>query len=178
MTMETATFGGGCFWCIEALFQQIKGVEKVASGYSGGTIENPDFHDLHYGKTGHAEVIQIEFDPKIVSYDELLEVFWKIHNPTTINRQGYDTGEEYRSIIFYHSEDQKRLAEESKLRLDASKYYDDPVVTEIAPFKVFYKADDYHQNFYNNNKDTPYCQIIIDPKVVKFRKEFASKLKG
>jgi peptide-methionine (S)-S-oxide reductase len=176
--LELATFGGGCFWCIEALFQQIKGVEKVTSGYSGGSTENPDYNDLHYGKTGHAEVIQLEFDPAIISYNELLEIFWKIHNPTTLNQQGNDVGEEYRSIILYHSPEQQKSAEESKKQLDESKYYDKPAVTEISAFKAFYTAEEYHQNFYNKNKDKPYCQIVIDPKVSKFRKEFAAKLKG
>lgn len=178
MKTELATFGGGCFWCIEALFQQLKGVIKVTSGYSGGTSENPDYHELHYGKSGHAEVIQIEFNPSIITYTELLEIFWKIHNPTTLNQQGNDVGEEYRSIILFHSPDQQMIAENSKKKLDESGYYDKPAVTEIVPFTSFYTAEEYHQNFYNKNRNKPYCQIVIDPKVSKFRKEFASKLKS
>lgn len=174
---EKATFGGGCFWCVEAIFQQVNGVQKVISGYSGGTKENPDYHDLHYNNTGHAEVIQIEFDPEVISYDELLEIFWKIHNPTSLNRQGADVGEEYRSVIFYHTEEQKQKAKASKDALDESKYYDKPAVTKISPFTAFYPADEYHQDFYNKNKEKPYCSIVIDPKVAKFRKEFADKLK-
>ncbi len=177
MKTELATFGGGCFWCLEALFQQIKGVLKVTSGYSGGTTENPDYHDLHYGQSGHAEVIQIEFDPQIITFNELLEIFWKIHNPTTLNQQDNDIGEEYRSIILYHSSEQHNAAIKSKKELDESGYYDLPAVTEIVPFNNFYTAEEYHQNFYNKNREKPYCQIVIDPKVSKFRKEFASKLK-
>lgn len=178
MEIERATFGGGCFWCLEALFQQINGVVKVISGYSGGKTENPNYHELHYGNTGHAEVIQIEFNPNIISYNELLEIFWKIHNPTTINQQGNDIGEEYRSIILYHSPEQHSAAVKSIKELDESRYYDKPAVTEIVPFSNFYTAEEYHQNFYNKNREKAYCQIVIDPKVSKFRKEFASKLKS
>ena len=175
--MEVATFGTGCFWCSEAIFEQLKGVELVISGYSGGTVKNPTYQEVCTGKTGHAEVVQITFDPSIISFKDLLEVFWKTHDPTTLNRQGNDIGTQYRSVIFYHNEEQKKLAEEYKKKLDNAGIYDDPVVTEISPFKAFYKAEDYHQEYYDHNKTQPYCNLVITPKLDKFKKVFKDKLK-
>jgi peptide-methionine (S)-S-oxide reductase len=174
---EVATFGTGCFWCTEAVFQRLKGVVKVESGYSGGSVPNPTYEAVCTGKTGHAECSQITYDPKIVSYKELLEVFWKIHDPTTLNRQGADVGTQYRSVIFYHNGDQKLLAEKYKNELEDAKIWNDPIVTEISQFKKFYKAEDYHQNYYNQNGDQPYCSFVITPKIEKFKKIFADKLK-
>ena len=175
--LDTATFGAGCFWCVEAIFQNVKGVMSVASGYSGGTIKNPGYKEVCTGRTGHAEVIQLTYDPKQVSYDELLEVFWQTHDPTTLNKQGADVGTQYRSVIFYHTEKQKELAESYKKKLDASGAFDKPIVTEISPFTVFYKAEDYHQNYYNQNSDQPYCSYVIRPKLDKFEKVFKDKMK-
>jgi peptide-methionine (S)-S-oxide reductase len=160
-----ATFGGGCFWCIEAVFQRIDGVTSVASGYAGGKTENPTYKEVCSGETGHAEVLQIEFDPKKLSYDKLLEVFWLAHDPTTLNRQGNDAGTQYRSIILYHDEGQKAAAEKSKKAAQAQ--FDSPIVTEITPLKKFYKAEGYHQNYYNNNPNIPYCAFVIRPKLKK-----------
>lgn len=174
--MEVATLGAGCFWCVEAIFQDLKGVSKVVSGYSGGHVKNPAYREVCNGTTGHAEVIQVSFDPAIISYDQILEVFWNTHDPTTLNRQGNDVGTQYRSAIFYHSEDQKKSAEASKI--NAAKDFSAPIVTEIVPFEVFYSAEDYHQNYYNENGNQPYCSIVISPKVDKFRKKYAEKLKG
>ncbi|MDJ1479083.1 peptide-methionine (S)-S-oxide reductase MsrA [Cytophagaceae bacterium YF14B1] len=174
---DTATFGTGCFWCTEAIFQQVDGVLSVASGYSGGQVENPTYKQVCTGSTGHAEVIQVTYDPAKVSYPELLEVFWSTHDPTTLNRQGADVGTQYRSAIFYHNAEQKQLAEKYKKELDASKAFDDPIVTEITPFSKFYKAEDYHQNYYNQNGDQPYCRMVIRPKIEKFKKVFSQKLK-
>ena len=174
--MEVATLGAGCFWCVEAIFQDLKGVSKVESGYSGGHVKNPAYREVCNGTTGHAEVIQIHFDPQIISFDEILEVFWNTHNPTTLNQQGNDIGTQYRSAIFYHSDEQKAIAEKSKTA--AAKDFDAPIVTEIVPFDVFYVAEDYHQNYYNGNGNQPYCSIVISPKVEKFRKKYADKLKG
>lgn len=175
---ETITLGGGCFWCTEAIFQQLKGVLSVTSGYSGGTVKNPGYREVCTGTTGHAEVIQITYDPKKVSLAEILEVFFKTHDPTTLNRQGGDEGTQYRSVIFYRSEEQRKVAEDIKSGLDKSGAFNDPIVTEITPFKEFYKAEDYHQNYYNDNKDkNPYCSYVIVPKVEKFKKYFADKLK-
>jgi peptide-methionine (S)-S-oxide reductase len=164
-TTELATFGGGCFWCIEAIFQRIDGVISVASGYSGGRVENPTYKQVCNGDTGHAEVLQIEFDPKKLSFEKLLEVFWLAHDPTTLNRQGNDVGTQYRSAIFYHSDAQKAAAEKSKK--SAQSQFKDPIVTEIAALKKFYKAEDYHQNYFNNNPDAPYCSFVIRPKLKK-----------
>jgi peptide-methionine (S)-S-oxide reductase len=175
--METATFGAGCFWCVEAVFQNLKGVESVVSGYSGGHIKNPSYKEVCNGNTGHAEVVQITYDPKVISFSELLEVFWQSHDPTTLNRQGNDVGTQYRSAIFYHNEEQQMLAEKYKKELDESDAFDDPIVTEITPFINFYKAEDYHQNYFNENPYQPYCSIIIRPKVEKFKKVFKDKLK-
>jgi peptide-methionine (S)-S-oxide reductase len=161
-----ATFGGGCFWCTEAIFKRVRGVEEVISGFSGGHVENPSYSEVARQKTGHAESIQIEFNSKVISYEELLEIFFKTHDPTTLNKQGNDIGPEYRSIIFYHDEKQRELAKKAMPK-DA--------VTEIVPFEKFYKAEDSHQNYYENNKNNPYCTFVIDPKVKKFLKEFEDK---
>ena len=174
---QVATFGEGCFWCTEAVFQRLNGVVKVESGYSGGTVPNPTYDAVCTGKTGHAEATQITFDPKIISFKELLEVFWKTHDPTTLNRQGADVGTQYRSVIFYHNDEQKKLAEEYKQKLEAEKIWKDPIVTEISPFKNFYKAEDYHQDYYNRNGSQPYCTFVITPKIEKFEKVFKNKLK-
>lgn len=175
--LETATFGAGCFWCVEAVFQSLDGVEKVVSGYSGGAIKNPAYREVCTGRTGHAEVIQIQYDPTRITFVDLLEAFWSSHDPTTLNRQGGDVGTQYRSVIFYHNEEQKRLAEEYKKKLNSSGAFKNPVVTEISPYTNFYKAEDYHQNYYNNNGDQPYCTMVIAPKLEKFRKVFKNKLK-
>lgn len=175
--LQVATFGNGCFWCTEAVFQQLDGVTKVESGYSGGQVKNPTYKQVCNGTTGHAEVIQITYDPAKISFEELLEVFWKTHDPTTLNRQGADVGTQYRSAVFYHTDEQRRLAEEYKKKLDASGAFPRPIVTEITQFSEFYKAEDYHQNYYNENGQQPYCQIVIRPKLEKFEKVFAKKLK-
>ncbi|MCR4324214.1 MAG: peptide-methionine (S)-S-oxide reductase MsrA [Candidatus Curtissbacteria bacterium] len=172
---ETATIAGGCFWCTEAIFKRLKGVESVTNGYSGGKVENPTYEQVCSGTTGHAESIQIEFDPNIISYEKLLEVFFKLHDPTTLNQQGADIGTQYRSSIFYHSEAQKKTAEKAKK--EAQKSRSQPIVTEIIPFENFYKAENYHQNYYEANKSQPYCQIVIDPKIQKLYQEFKSDLK-
>ena len=175
---EVATLGGGCFWCVEAVFQDVKGVEKVASGYAGGSVENPTYQQVCTGATGHAEVAQITFDPKIISFEEIIYIFWRTHDPTTLNRQGADMGTQYRSVIFYHDEAQQALAEKSKQETDAADLWPNPIVTEIAPLTKFYEAEDYHQNYYLTNPHQPYCIAVINPKVQKFRKEFKDKLKG
>lgn len=172
-----ATFGGGCFWCTEAVFQRLKGVKSVASGYSGGKTKNPTYDDVCTGLTGHAEVIRITYDPKVVTYPELLEVFWKTHDPTTMNRQGADRGTQYRSVIFYHNEAQKKDAEDLMKKLDDSGAFDSAIVTQIVPLKDFYKAEDYHQNYFNNNPNAPYCTAVVKMKVDKFKKVFKDKLK-
>jgi peptide-methionine (S)-S-oxide reductase len=173
--LKTATFGGGCFWCTEAVFQRMQGVEKVVSGYSGGHVENPTYEQVCGKKTGHAEVIQITYDPTQVEYKELLEVFWKTHDPTTLNQQGADKGPQYRSVVFYHDDEQKELAEFYKKKLDASRYFPRAIVTEISPLKNFYAAEDYHQNYFNQNRSNPYCQAVVASKVAKFRQIFGSK---
>jgi peptide-methionine (S)-S-oxide reductase len=178
MQIELATFGNGCFWCTEAVFQQINGVLKVTSGYSGGTMENPDYKTVCSGSTGHAECLQIEFDADIVSYDQLLEVFWKPHDPTTLNRQGNDIGTQYRSIIFYHNETQHEIASAYKQQLQQSGVYESPIVTEIEQMTIFYPAELYHQNYFNiNGEQVPYCQFVVRPKIEKFKKQFTSLLK-
>jgi peptide-methionine (S)-S-oxide reductase len=174
--LDTAVFGAGCFWCVEAIFQELKGVEAVESGYSGGKVENPTYKQVCAGTTGHAEVARIIFDPSVITYDELLEVFWTTHDPTTLNRQGADVGEQYRSVIFYLSDSQKEAAEKSKQDV-APKIWDNSIVTEIEPLNNFYIAEDYHQNYYNNNSNQSYCQFVINPKLEKFRKKFKEKLK-
>ena len=166
---EVATLGGGCFWCTEAIFQMLPGVKSVTSGYAGGTKENPTYKDVCTGQTGHAEVIQIEFDPKLVSYEKILATFWEAHDPTTLNRQGADSGTQYRSIILYSNEAQKASAEKSKA--EAQKLFHSPIVTEIVPLKKFYKGEDYHQDYYRNNSDAPYCRAVIRPKVEKFEEK-------
>ena len=175
--MEQATFGAGCFWCVEAVFQDLNGVEKVVSGYTGGRIANPTYKEVCSGLTGHAEVAQITYDPSKISFAELLEVFWKTHDPTTLNRQGADVGTQYRSAIFYHNDEQRRLAEEYKKKLNAAHAFPNPVVTEIVPLQKFYVAENYHQNYYNQNGQQPYCQFVVKPKVDKVRQVFADKLK-
>jgi peptide-methionine (S)-S-oxide reductase len=174
---DTATFGAGCFWCVEAVFQEMNGVIKVTSGYSGGTVKNPAYREVCNGTTGHAEVCQIIYNPKEVTYKELLEAFWQTHDPTTLNRQGNDAGTQYRSVIFYHNEEQKQLAEKYKEELNKSGAFEKPIVTAIDPITNFYAAEDYHQNYYDQNGDAPYCQYVIKPKVDKFRKVFHDKLK-
>ena len=174
---DTAIFGTGCFWCTEAIFQQLEGVQKVESGYSGGTVANPSYQAVCTGTTGHAECLRIFYDPKKISYDELLEVFWQTHDPTTLNRQGNDVGTQYRSVIFYHNNEQKQKAEKYKAELDKSGAFNNPIVTEITPEQPFYKAEDYHQNYFNENGSQPYCQFVIRPKVEKFQKVFKSKMK-
>lgn len=176
--LEIATFGSGCFWCTEAIFQNVDGVAKVESGYMGGHVKKPTYKEVCSGLTGHAEVLQITYNPDEVSYDELLEIFWKTHDPTTLNRQGNDVGTQYRSVVFYHNDEQKRLAESYKTQLTAAEVFDQPIVTEITPASVFYKAEDYHQNYYNLNGDAPYCAFVIKPKVEKFKKVFKEKLKN
>ena len=175
--LDTATFAAGCFWCVEAVFQNLKGVQSIESGYTGGSVANPSYDEVCSGSTGHAEACQIAYDPKLISYPELLEVFWKTHDPTTLNRQGNDSGTQYRSAIFYHNVDQKKLAEHYKSELDSSGAFDAPIVTEIAPFTKFYKAENYHQNYFNEHGAQPYCLLVIRPKVEKFKKAFGEKLK-
>ncbi len=172
---ELATLGGGCFWCVEAVYQELNGVMKVESGYAGGHVRNPTYQEICTGTTGHAEVAQITFDPSIVSFEEILEVFFTVHDPTTLNRQGNDVGTQYRSVIYYHTPEQKKVAEAAKLA--ASELWSDPVVTEIAPLDKFYKAETYHQNYYKDNPNQPYCVYVVGPKVEKFRKKFHEKLK-
>ncbi len=177
MNTEKITFGNGCFWCTEAIFQQVKGVVKSTSGYSGGHVENPTYEQVCEKNTGHAEVIQIEFNPAEVTVDELLEVFWQTHDPTTLNRQGNDVGPQYRSVVFYHTDQQKERAEFYKKKLDASGAYDNPIVTTIEPFTNFYVAENYHQDYYNRNGNQPYCYFVIRPKMEKFEKAFKDKMK-
>lgn len=175
--VEVATFGNGCFWCTEAIFQQVEGVEKVVSGYIGGSVKNPTYKEVCTGLTGHAEAIQITFDPRKISFTELLEIFWQTHDPTTLNRQGADVGTQYRSAVFYHSDTQKKLAEEYKQKLNVSGAFDKPIVTEITQASVFYPAENYHQNYYNLNGKAPYCAYVIAPKLEKFEKVFGKKIK-
>jgi peptide-methionine (S)-S-oxide reductase len=174
---EIATLGGGCFWCLEAVFGDLRGVEKVVSGYSGGEVANPSYNQVCSGGTGHAEVIQITFDPQAISFKEILEIFFTIHDPTTLDRQGADVGTQYRSAIFYHSPEQKRVAEQVIADVDAAKVWGAPVVTEVTPLGEFYPAEEYHQRYYERNPNQPYCQIVIAPKVSKLRKHFLAKLK-
>ncbi len=173
---EIATLGGGCFWCVEAFFQDLKGVSKVESGYSGGPVDNPTYEAVCSGRTGHAEVIQVTFDPAVISFQNILDVFFTVHDPTTLNRQGNDSGTQYRSVIYYHSPEQKEVAEQAKIA--AKAIWDDPIVTEIAPFHKFFVAEAYHQNYYKNNPYQPYCSIVIAPKVRKFRKLYQEQLRG
>lgn len=175
--IDTATFGAGCFWCVEAVFQRLDGVLTVKSGYAGGTAKNPTYKEVCSGSTGHAEVIQLTYDPSKVSYDELLEVFWKTHDPTTMNRQGNDIGTQYRSVIFYHNEEQRQIAEGYKKKLNEEKVYPNPIVTQIVPFTNYYPAENYHQDYYNQNGSESYCRYVIQPKIEKFEKVFKDRLK-
>jgi peptide-methionine (S)-S-oxide reductase len=174
---EVATLGGGCFWCLEAVYEQLQGIERVESGYSGGTVRNPSYRQVTTGTTGHAEVVQLTFDPRVTTFREILEVFFTIHDPTTLNRQGADVGPQYRSAIFYRDEDQKAVAEDIIREMEAAGMWNDPVVTEVTPFSAFYKAEDYHQEYYRRNRGQPYCQVVIAPKVAKFRQKYLAKLK-
>jgi peptide-methionine (S)-S-oxide reductase len=175
---ERATFGSGCFWCSEAAFSQLKGVKSAISGFSGGRVKNPTYKQVSTGHTGHAEVVQVTYDPKVITYPELLEVFWEIHDPTTLNRQGADVGTQYRSVIFYHNEEQQKEAEHYKKKLNESHAFKKPIVTQIAKFEKFYSAEDYHQEYFAQNPDAAYCQMVIRPKIEEFRQVFANKLKG
>lgn len=175
--LDTAVFAAGCFWCYETLFERLKGVENVVSGYAGGHFPNPTDRDVYSGTTGHAECVQVTFDPQIISFEKLVEIFWTIHDPTSLNKQGYDVGEEYRSAIFYNSREQMEIAEKSKMEQDASGKYPNPIVTEIVPIEEFYPADDYHQNFYKNNPNKGYCSVIIGPKVKNFYEMYEGLLK-
>jgi len=175
--MELATFGAGCFWCTEAVFQDLEGVEKAESGYAGGRIANPTYKEVCSGLTGHAEVINITYDPGKISFTELLEIFWKTHDPTTLNRQGNDVGTQYRSVVYYHNDEQKQLAEEYKKKLNDAHAFPNPVVTEISAAPTFYKAENYHQDYYNLNGTQPYCQFVVKPKVDKVKAVFGDKLK-
>src|SRR5438045_1530935 len=173
---EVATLAGGCFWCLEAAFQQLQGVEQVRSGYAGGHVANPSYEDVCSGTTGHAEVVQVTFDPSVVSFRELLGVFFTIHDPTTLNRQGADVGTQYRSVVLYHSDEQRRTAEQVIAELNQKNVWDDPIVTQIAPLTTFYPAETYHQDYFAQNQNQPYCQIVIAPKVAKFRKKYLDRL--
>ncbi len=177
INLDTATLANGCFWCTEAIFQQLEGVEMVRSGYTGGNIANPTYKEVCDGNTGHAEALEIVFDPKKITYDELLEVFWKTHDPTTLNRQGNDVGTQYRSVVYYHNTEQKALAEKYKKALDETGAFNNPIVTTIEPSEKFYVAEDYHQNYFNENGSNPYCQFVVRPKLEKFKKAFKDKLK-
>ncbi|HEU4740465.1 MAG TPA: peptide-methionine (S)-S-oxide reductase MsrA [Meiothermus sp.] len=175
--LETATLGGGCFWCLEAVYDELRGVTDVVSGYSGGHVENPTYEEVCGKKTGHAEVVQVTFDPSVVSYRELLEVFFTIHDPTTLNRQGNDVGPQYRSVIFYHSPEQKATALQVIREFEQAKVWDNPIVTEVTSLEEFYPAEDYHQEYFKKNPYQPYCSFVVAPKVAKFRKHFFDKLK-
>jgi peptide-methionine (S)-S-oxide reductase len=177
MSQEEATLGGGCFWCTEAVLSDLKGVVKVESGYSGGTVANPNYEQVCTGRTGHAEVAQITFDPEVISYKEILEIFFTVHDPTTLNRQGGDVGTQYRSVIFYHNSEQRAVAEQVIKEITAAGMWDAPIVTQVEPLKAFYKAEDYHQKYFENNPRQQYCQIVIAPKVRKFREHYRDRLK-
>ncbi len=172
-----ATLGGGCFWCVEAVFDELKGVVGVESGYSGGTVPNPTYQEVCTGKTGHAEVVQITFNPQSISYRDILRIYFTVHDPTTLNRQGNDVGTQYRSVIFYHDEEQERIAKEVMKEIEAEKIWTGPIVTELSPFTVFYEAEDYHQEYFANNPNQPYCRAVVAPKVAKFRKMYQDRLK-
>lgn len=176
--LEVATLGGGCFWCMEAVYNQLKGIKKIDSGYSGGSIINPTYGQVSTGQTGHAEVVQLLYDPTIISYNEILKIFFTTHDPTTLNRQGADQGTQYRSVIFYHNEEQKKIAEQIIKELNTEEFFDSPIVTKVEPFEVFYPAEDYHKNYFQKHPEQPYCQIVISPKVTKLRKKFSDKLKS
>ncbi len=175
---EIATLGGGCFWCLEPVFGALEGVERVVSGYAGGHVPNPSYEQVCSGRTGHAEVVQVVFDPSAIAYRELLEVFFATHDPTTPNRQGNDVGPQYRSIVLYHSPEQKATAEAMIAKLNAARVFDAPIVTEVVPFEAFYPAEAYHQDYYARNPDAGYCRVVISPKLAKFRQRYADRLKG
>lgn len=177
-TTEIATLANGCFWCSEAVFSRLKGVKSVVPGYSGGKIEEPSYDDVCTGRTGHAEAAQIEFDPTVISFEKLLDVFWHTHDPTTLNRQGADVGTQYRSAIFYHDDRQREIAENSKRELEEEGIYNDPIVTEITPFKNFYTAEDYHKKYYENHQDAQYCRFVIEPKIRKLLKQYEKDVKS
>jgi peptide-methionine (S)-S-oxide reductase len=176
--MEVATLAGGCFWCLETIFDELEGVEGVVSGYSGGKTPNPSYKEVCGGRTGHAEAVQVMFDPRVISYREILAVFFSMHDPTTFHRQGADVGAQYRSVIFYHDDKQKAIAEQLIKELDAAKIWDAPIVTEVTPFTAFYPAEDYHQHYFKQNAAQPYCQVVIAPKLAKFREHYSDKLKN
>lgn len=175
--LQTATFGSGCFWCTEAVFKRVKGVKNVNSGYAGGKPANPTYREVSGGQTGHAEVVRINYDPEEIAYEELLQIFWRTHNSTTLNRQGADVGTQYRSVIFFHNQEQLRLAREYKEKLDNAGIWEDPIVTEISPYEAFYPAEEYHQDYYEKNPNAGYCQFVIIPKLEKFQEIFGSKIK-
>ena len=175
---QVATLGGGCFWCLEAVFKELRGVIEVVSGYAGGSVKNPSYRDVCSGRTGHAEVVQITFDPGVISYRDLLRIFFSIHDPTTLNRQGADVGTQYRSVIFWHDEAQKQVAQETIRELSDEGVWKAPIVTQVLPLEAFYRAEDYHQNYFDQNPNQPYCQAVVAPKLAKFRKLFAEKRKG
>jgi peptide-methionine (S)-S-oxide reductase len=175
--METATLGGGCFWCLEAVYDELEGVVSVESGYMGGTMPNPDYRSVCTGRTGHVEVVQVTFDPAVTPYREILEVFFAIHDPTSIDRQGNDAGPQYRSVIFYHSDEQRRTAEDMIAEWNRERVYGSPIVTEVRPATTFYIAEDYHQEYFRNNPNQPYCSFVVSPKVRKFREKFAAKMR-
>jgi peptide-methionine (S)-S-oxide reductase len=175
--LEVATLGGGCFWCLDAIYRDVQGVERVVSGYSGGHVANPTYEQVCGKRTGHAEVVQVWYEPAVISYEDILYIFWRIHDPTTLNRQGNDVGPQYRSVIFYHDEAQRAAAEKTRAETESGRVWPDPIVTEIAPFDVFYEAEEYHQDYFARNPYQPYCVYVVDPKVRKFRKSFQEKLK-
>jgi peptide-methionine (S)-S-oxide reductase len=174
---ETATLANGCFWCSEAIFKRLKGVESVLPGYAGGTVKNPSYDEVCMENTGHAESIQVKFDPRIISFEKILNIFWHTHDPTTLNRQGNDIGTQYRSAIFFHDEKQKAIAEKSKKDIEQADLYKDPIVTEITPFKNFYIAEDYHKNYYDKHQEAPYCNFVIDPKIHKLLQQYRNDMK-
>jgi peptide-methionine (S)-S-oxide reductase len=175
--LEMATLGGGCFWCLEAVYDELRGVEKVESGYAGGHSANPTYREVGTGRTGHAEVVQVSYDPQVISFRDLLDVFFTIHDPTTPNRQGADVGPQYRSIVLYHSPEQRAAAEAAIAELGEAKVWEDPIVTEVEPYTTFYKAEEYHQNYFRDNPNQPYCRVVVAPKVAKARKKFFERLK-
>ena len=175
--LETITVGGGCYWCVEAVYENLNGVKSVVSGFSGGKVANPTYEEVCTGTTGHAEVVQITYDKNVTNINEIFQVFFTVHDPTTLNRQGADVGTQYRSVIFYKNEEQKKAAQSIIAELNKAKVYDSPIVTKVEPFTKFYKAEDYHQNYYANNKNQPYCKMVIQPKMAKFEKVFKDKLK-
>lgn len=176
--LEIATIGGGCFWCMEAVFNQIRGIKKIVSGYSGGSIMNPTYRQVSTGRTGHAEVVQLLYDPDVISYTEILKIFFAMHDPTTLNRQGADEGTQYRSVIFYHNEEQKKIAEHLIDEFGSENFFDSKIVTKVEPFTAFYPAEDYHKNYFERHPEQSYCRIVISPKVAKLRKKFGAKLKA